>query len=105
MAWPLPSSPDPSPPMLSLVVSVVATLFSIPPIHSAPFATGPLHMLLSLHGILGFSFVRFTPSHPSDFSSNAISLWKVFLVSQLSSNVSTGDLMTSYPCPPQHLQF
>lgn len=99
MVWPLPSSPDPSPPMLSLVVSVLATLFSIPPIHSAPFATGPLHMLFSLRGMLGFSFVQFTPSHPSDLSSNAISSRKAFLVSQLSSNVSAGDFLTSFPCP------
>lgn len=41
MVWPLPSSSDLSPTMLSLVASVLATQLCIPPIHSAAFATGP----------------------------------------------------------------
>lgn len=103
VVWLLPSSPGLSPTMISLTVSVLATLLSSPQIHSAPSATGPLHMLFSLPGVLSFPFVQLSPSHLSHLNSNAISSRKAFLVSQLSLDVSAADFRADYPCLSQLL--
>lgn len=65
MVWALPSSPDSSFTKLSLASSALTTLPSIPQIHSAPSATGPLHMPFPLLGWHArFPFYALNPKSP-----------------------------------------